>query len=143
MIHMTDSHTFHPSPRYIVLAAVSFILAALLGWNLRSEPAWSSFFFAAVGLLGGAWALWMASSRVQVDEHGVTLRRWFTAEHQVSFQQMVTAGEVGHLTRVIVITYYPRQVNGLLDLDAIATLALPTVSNQAALVTLLEEKAPA
>lgn len=140
--HVNDLPTFYPSPRYPVLAVAGFLFAALLAWGLRHDPSWETIFFCLVGCVGGGWAVWMASSRVVVNDAGVTLRRWFMAERQVNFQQMLAAGEVGRMTRLIVITYFPRQPNGLLDTNVIHTLALPTVGNQGELVALLQEKAP-
>lgn len=131
---------FRPSRRYIVLAVVAFVMAALLAWDMRLGLTWDTVFFCVLGVIGGMWALWMASSRVEVDENGISLRRVGSAAQHVEFRQIISAGEVGRLTRLIVITYSPRQTNGLLDPDAVGTLALPTVANQAELSALIDEK---
>lgn len=134
--------SFRPSPRYLILAAIGFIVAGLLAWEMRSGVQWETVFFCTIGGAGGLWASFMAGSRVDIDEQGVTLRRWLMSSRQVAYQQMIDADEVGHLTRVVVIAYYPRQASGLLDMDSVQTLALPTVDNQAKLTALLEERIP-
>jgi hypothetical protein len=138
----TEPTIFRPSVRYTVLAVLGLAMAGLLAWDLRTGFAWDIVFFCALGVIGGLWSLWMASSRIEVSESGILLRRAGSTAQQVDFRQVLSAGEVGHLTRLIVITYSPRQANGLLDPESVATLALPSVTNQAELSALIGEKIP-
>ena len=138
----TEPTIFRPSHRYIVLAVVGFVMAGLLAWDMRLGYTWDTVFFCALGVIGGLWSLWMASSRIEVSEGGISLQRAGSAAQHVEFRQVLSAGEVGHLTRMIVITYSLRQANGLLDPEAVGTLALPSVTNQAELSALIDEKIP-
>jgi predicted secreted protein len=94
----------------------------------------------AAGLL--FFALRGLGSRVEVDDHALTLLRPLSPPQRVEFRQLAEVSEEGRLHRVIVLLYYPLHSDGLVDLDDLRSLALPALEDQYALLELLDSKVP-
>jgi hypothetical protein len=61
---------------------------------------------------------------------------------RVRFGQLDNAVEAGRWMRRIVVTYYPLQPDGLVDLNQLSSLALPAVERQDLLLADLVEHVP-
>ncbi len=124
-------------PLYRVLALASALLVLLFVWQLRTG-------FDAGALLFLALMLWlalrfgrMALSRVEVLADRVRLLRPFSAPQVVEFRQLEAVYEEGRGFSSILVTYHPRQPDGLLDLEEVKHLSLPAVNDHAGLLATL------
>lgn len=136
------SHIFTPHPVYRWLTAGCLLLSVLLAWSSLPSitPAEIFFFLVSVGA-----SLWFANamcSRVQINEHEVVLQRPLRSACYVEFRQMVSVAESGRFLQPLLLLYYPRQPDSLLDLDHIRHLLLPAVSHQEELLATIEARIP-
>lgn len=134
--------TFTPHPIYRWLTLGCLVLSGLLSWGLLQSSTISEVFFWAVSV--GA-SLWFASamlSRVQIDERAVVLQRPLRSRCQVEFRQLVSVTESGRFTQALLLLYYPRQPDNLLNLDHVYPLQLPAVIDQEKLLTTIEARIP-
>jgi hypothetical protein len=122
-----------------VLAVVSF--AACLFWLVSSLRGanWETIFFFVVGMVGGLWALWMATTVVTATNSGLTVKR-LTSSQSVDYQQIRSSSDTGRLFRILAILYHPRNANGLVNTEEIRSLLMPGLAHQDDLVQLLEQR---
>ena len=134
--------TYRAHSRYVLIAGVAAICVALLGWVLLRAYDWGTllFFVFAVGLL--LLTLRSSASKVEVDAVGLTLFRPLAQPQRIHYRQIAQATEEGRIQRVIVILYYPLGADGLVDLDALRSLALPALEDQMELLHVLQTKTP-
>jgi hypothetical protein len=118
-----------------------FSVAALVWLSLRRlELAGLLFLLFAIWLL--FFAVRSLFSRVEVDEHGLTLVRPLAQPLQVQFRQLAEVSEEGRLQRVILLLYHPLCADGLVDLDDLHSLALPALEEQTDLLEILQTRTP-
>lgn len=126
---------------YLVVVGASALAVLLCAWSLWMQFDWITLIF----LPGCLYATWSFSvqwrTTVTLDAQGFTVRAPFQTQ-RVEYRQMDDAGEAGRLMRRIVVTYHPLRNNGLLDLEELHSVTLPTVDRQADLLALLESKRP-
>lgn len=141
-----DSHSepvvYSASRGYWVLAALGLVAAVMLIVDMVGGLRWDTVLFAAVGLLGGLWALWMANTRLVVLDQGILVQR-ATAQYLVDWRQLLRAEPSGRFLSVMALIYHPRRDDGIIDTDNVGSLLVPGVRNQAALLATIEEKMPA
>lgn len=130
---------FRASARYWVLAALALGAAAFWVFSLLRSVTWETLFFMLIGLVGGLWALWMATTTVTATATGLTVKR-YTSTQLVDYQQIRSSSETGRFFQVLAILYHPRAANGLVDTAAVRPLIVPGLANQADLVALLEQR---
>lgn len=133
---------YHASPRYWILAILAFGAAILLAADLARGLHWDSILFILMGLVGGLWALWMATTRVLITPEGVWVRR-FSATYFVDFHQMLSASIQGRIISTLSIAYHPRLANGLVDTDRVGALLIPGLIDQEELLERIEGRIPA
>jgi hypothetical protein len=136
------SQTFSPHPLYRWLTLGCLLLTGLLGWSLVTVITAEEFFFF---ILSATICLWFGNSflsQVHVDEKTVEVRSPLHGVQRVEFRQLVSVTETGRFIQALSLLYYPRQTNGLLDLDHIQHLLLPAVVDQATLLTAMEARIP-
>jgi hypothetical protein len=133
---------YRASPRYWVLAIAGLGAAALLLIDLFRGVRWDTALFALIGLVGGLWALWMATTRVYVTDDGLIIKR-FTAAYRVDFQQMLGADVQGRFLSVLSIVFHPRLESGLIDTEQVGSMLVPALVDQEQLVELIEHRIPA
>jgi hypothetical protein len=142
---MTNEHLdvrqFNASPRYAFLAAGSLLATAMLGFDLYQELRWDTALFFLIGLVGGTWSLWMATTRLYTTPDGLVVRR-FTSSFLVQYRQISSAEASGRLLRVLTIVVHPREDSGLVDSSEIYAVQVPSVSNQDELLEILEARIP-
>jgi len=128
--------------RYVLMAGIGAICSALLGWRLlpRYDLGTALFLLVALALL--LFALRGLGSRVEVDSIGLTLFRPLSAPLRIQYRQLVEVTEEGRVQRVLVLLYYPVADDGLLDLEALRSQALPALEDQAELLSVLQTKTP-
>jgi hypothetical protein len=138
----TTAATFRPHARYVLIAGIALLSVAALLWLLWRELdlAGVLFLLFAVGLL--FFALHSLRSRVEVDEHALTLFRPLAPPLQVQFRQLAEVSEEGRFQRVILVLYYPLRPDGQVELDDLRSLALPAVEEQTELLELLQARTP-
>jgi hypothetical protein len=132
-------------PVYLLLAGVAAICVAALGWRLLGgyDLGTALFFCLGLGLL--LLTLRSAGSRVEADALGLTIFRPLAAPLRIQYRQIAEVTEEGRLLRlmqVIVVLYYPLAEDGLVDLDALRSQALPVLENQLELLHVLQTKTP-
>lgn len=137
---MVQSFTPHPIYRWLTLGCL--ILSGLLGWRLWQEFMAATLFFVAVSFGASLWFGHALLCRVQLDEHSVILQRPLRRFCRVEFRQLLSVTESGRLTQTLLLLYYPRQSDSLLDLEHIHHLQLPAVSDQEKLLMALEARIP-
>jgi hypothetical protein len=127
---------------YWVLAALGLVATASLLFDMTRGVRWDTAFFAVVGLVGGLWALWMASTRLIVLPDGLLVQR-ATAQYLVDWRQLLRVEPSGRLLSVLALIYHPRRDDGIIDTDAVGSLLVPGVRNQSALLETVEQRLPA
>jgi hypothetical protein len=88
--------------------------------------------FAALALACGLWALRQAATVVAIEGQAIAVRRPLEPAQRVEFRQILDVGEAGRLFRIASVLYHPRGAGGRIDTDAVRTLALPALREQAA-----------
>lgn len=138
----TSPSIFRPHARYVLITGVAVFSVVTLLWLLlqRLELASVLFLLFAAGLL--FFAVRSLLSRVEVDEHGLTLVRPLARPLRVQFRQLAEVTEEGRLQRVILLLYHPLRSNGLVDLDDLHSLALPALEEQSDLLEILQSRTP-
>ncbi len=136
------SAVYRASPRYWILAVAALGATAVLLFDIVTTGLrWDSALFAAIGLLGGLWALWMATTRVLVTDDGLIIQR-FTAMYKIDHQQLLRADVQGRFLGVLSLIYHPRLENGLIDTDQVGSMLVPALVDQQALIERLESRLP-
>jgi hypothetical protein len=138
---LSDVRQFTASPRYAFLAAGALLATVMLGYDLFQELRWDTALFFLIGLIGGLWSLWMATTRLYTTPDGLVVRR-FTTSFLVQYRQIASAEASGRLLRVLTIVVHPREESGLVDPSAIYAVQVPSVSNQDELLEILEARIP-
>lgn len=133
---------YHPTSRYRLLAGVSLVAFLLLAWLLRSGITWDVILFCGLSLVGFLWSLRQAATQVTLEPTALTVRTPFSAERRVEFNQISSANIEGRGGRLITVLYHPRLPNGLLDLDTIKALILPTLVGQDQLMEQVQARIP-
>lgn len=129
--HPADVHTARPA--YWVLATLALLATAALLIDMRGGFRWDTVFFAAVGLVGGLWALWMATTRLVLLDEGLLVQR-ATATYLIDFRQLLRIEPSGRLLGVLALIYHPRRDDGIIDTDAVGSLLVPGVRRQSELL---------
>jgi hypothetical protein len=131
----------HPKYRFLVLACA--VLGVLFAWQLRAgfEVGTALFLIIILGLL--VWYSQALGSRVVVEPTRLVLHRPLATTRAVEFRQLAGVSEEGRFGQAILVLYHPLGEQGLVVLDEIQSLALPTVRNQDALLAMLVEQIPA
>ncbi len=137
-----DYKTYQPHPRYLLLAVVCGLFTGLFGWTLWHNFSPATTFFGLLCLALGLWNVQAALTQVQFDGQRLTIHRPLRSPQQIELRQLASVSEEGRLTRVLTMTYYPRQSNGLLDMEQLDTVHLPTVDDQTELLAQLQAKVP-
>jgi hypothetical protein len=132
---------YRASPRYWVLAVAGLGATALLLVDMLRGVRWDTVLFAAVGVIGGLWALWMATTRVYVADDGLVVKR-FTASYKIDYRQMLSADRQGRVLGVLSILFHPRRADGLIDTEQVGSMLIPALVDQDQLIDLLAQRIP-
>jgi hypothetical protein len=128
--------------RYLLLAVLSLGASLMLLLEMRQGVRWDTALFALIGLAGGLWAGWMASTRIELTADALILHRLFFRQ-RVDFLQIISVSTQGRLLTVLTLLYHPRRQDGFVDTDSVRSLLAPGVENQEALLSALESRTPA
>lgn len=131
--------TWDAQGHYWIMGGAAVIAGVMLLLELRTGFSWATICFAFIALLGGVWALWMATTSIQVTDAGIHLKR-LVGSQSIAWQQMISVTAQGRFFTVLTVLYYPRRADGIVDTDAVASLLTPAVKNQGDLLALLETK---
>lgn len=126
-------------PIYWVMAALALLAAVALVIDMRSGLRWDTVLFAAVGLVGGLWALWMASTRLTMLDDGLLVQR-ATATYLIDYRQLLRVEPSGRLLGVLALIYHPRGDDGIIDTNAVGSLLAPAVRRQSELLEKLAQR---
>jgi hypothetical protein len=137
-----DVRRYMPHPFYKLLAVLSLLLAAGMGWDLAQALSPGALLFLAVSLGIAAWSILAMCSRVEVAPASICLVTLLHGCRCVDFRQLSSVTEDGRVNPVITIIYHPQLENGLLDLDHVDTMHLPAVTDQAELLAHLQARMP-
>jgi hypothetical protein len=129
-------------PVYWIMAGGALVATVFLIVDMFSGLRWDTLFFSAIGLVGGLWALWMASTRLIVLDEGLLVQR-ATAQYLVDYRQLLRVQPSGRLLAVMALIYHPRRDDGIIDTDAVGSLLVPGVRRQSELLQTLEQRIPA
>lgn len=132
---------YHAHPRYWILALLALTTSVLLLWQLRAGMTWEAAIFATIGLLGGMWALWMATTRIQLTPTALRLLRPIGST-QVDLAQIISVSTQGHFLSVLTVLYHPRQQDGIVATDRVASLLAPGITDAQSLLDQIEERIP-
>ncbi len=141
---------FQTHPLYYGLTALSTLLLLLLSWHLFQTVTLGSLLFVCVA--GGA-TIWFASAlgtQVWLSPSTMVIDRplWLFAlagrrrSCTIDYRQLVSVDQSGRVFAVLTVLYYPRRQDGLLDLEQLAAITLPVVTDQATLRERLEAAIP-
>ena len=134
--------TYRPQSVYRILVLVSAVLVILFAWDLLHgvEAGSVLFFLISVGLL--LWSGRTAMTVVSVDLTTLAVSAPLSGANTIEYGQINSVSEEGRIQQSIVVTYHPRNENGMLDLDRAQSLMLPALQQQTELYKFLEQKAP-
>lgn len=142
VVIMPDTKHYTPHLRYKLIALLGLLFAAGFGWQLTRRFSLEVLFFLVISLALIAWAIYAMLSHVEATTNGVILFTPLRASRQIEFRQLISVSENGRFNPVLTLVYYPRETNGLLDLDDARSLILPAVTEQQELLALLEARLP-
>lgn len=133
--------TWDAQGRYWLLGGAALVAGTLLLFELRNGFAWEVALFSTIALLGGAWALWMATTSVELTPNAIRLRR-LVGSQEIAFPQLISVSAQGRFFNILTVLYHPRRADGIIDTDAVRSLLAPAVKNQDELLALLETRVP-
>ncbi len=133
------SDEYRASLRYWVLAIAGLGATLLLIIDMFNGVSWDELLFAVIGIFGGMWALWMATTRVYVSNQGLIVRR-FTAAYRVDYQQILSASIEGRFLSIVSIVFHPRLDDGLIDTEQVGSIMIPSLVDQEQLIEQLEAR---
>ena len=133
---------YRPTPRYLVFAVISTLMAGLFGWDLARgvEVGTAVFWAISIGLV--VWNTRAALTRVALLPDRITVTAPLSRPRQIEFRQLISVTEEGRMGSALLVAYHPHAGNGLLDLDELETAALPMLQGQDALFAALSERTP-
>ncbi len=150
---MNEPQRFRAHPRYRLLLAASALLALLLAWNLGrgftptqrvlNQADWGNLFFLLISLAAAAWYGRAAVSGVELTPSGVALHVRFgplARSRYVDFRQIISISESGRLGANLALLYHPLNERGLVDAEAVRSLALPGVVDQEELLAAIDQR---
>ncbi len=150
---MNEPRLFRAHPRYRLLLAASALLALLLAWSLGrgfapgqsalDQADWGNLFFLLISLAAAVWYARAAVSRVELTPSGVTLHVRFgplARSQHVDFRQIIGVSESGRLGANLALLYHPLNERGLVDSEAVRSLALPGVVDQERLLEAIAQR---
>jgi len=137
--HQPEPVIYTALPAYWVLAALALLATLMLVIDMFRGLRWDTVFFSIIGLVGGLWALWMASTRVVALDEGLFVQR-ATAQYLVDYRQLLRAEPSGRLLAVLALIYHPRREDGIIDTDAVGSLLIPGVRRQDELLQTIEQR---
>lgn len=108
-------------------------------WEMRGGFAWETALFGAIGILGGLWALWMATTRIELTPTALRVLRPVGAK-QIDNRQLIRISTEGRLFGVLTVLYHPRSDNGMIDTNRVASLLAPGIVNARELLDQLEDR---
>jgi hypothetical protein len=134
--------TYRTHSRYLLMAGIAAVCVVLLVWQLLQGVDLAALLFLGVAVALLLVALRGIGSRVEADAAGITLLRPLARPLRIQYRQLIQATEEGRVQRVLVVLYYPLGADGLLDLQALRSQALPALEEQMELLTVLQTKTP-
>jgi len=134
--------TYRAHSRYVLIAGVAAICVALLGWWSLQHADLAALLFLGLAAVLLFFALRGIGSRVEADAAGITVQRPLAQPLRIQYRQVAQVTEEGRVQRVLVLLYYPLGEDGLLDLQALRSLALPALEEQSELLAVLQAKTP-
>jgi hypothetical protein len=139
---MSDIKNYPSHIRYKFIALFCVLFMAGFGWQLTRNFSLDVLFFLVLSLGLLIWSLYAMFSYLEATAKSLTLFTPLRASRQIEFRQLISVSENGRFNPVLTLLYYPRQADGLLDLDDVHSLILPAVAEQQTLLELLEASAP-
>ena len=133
---------FGTSPFYWGGVSIGSLVVIGFAWELWRGFSVEYLLFCLIGLGLVIWSLDALGRRVHLTTKGICVERPLRPSRCVDFRQLITVAEEGRINPVITLVYHPALADGLLDLDAAASLELPAVRAQAELFAVLQEKTP-
>jgi hypothetical protein len=133
---------YRPHFVYIAIIAVGLVLSGLLVREFWLGATLGALPFLAISLGLAVWGFLAFATRVEVTPTSLTVYTPLRKPTTVEFRQLIMVAESGRLLQVISLLYYPRQADGLLTLDTVASLHLPALRGQAELLAQLQTSIP-
>jgi len=118
------------------------LLTLVLAWSVVQNFSREGIFFLLVMLAITGWFGRMIGQQVVLDERGLTWTAPLRRSRRIDFGQLLGVGESGRFLLVLTLLYHPRQPTGLLDLEAVHSITLPTMAAQDQLLTMLRDQIP-
>jgi len=140
---MTTAHKYYQAHFvYIALIAIGLLLSGLLIREFWQGATLGALPFLAISLGVAAWSGLALATRVEVTPTSLTVYAPLRKPRTIEFRQLIMVAQSGRLLQVISLLYYPRQEEGLLTLDTVASLHLPALREQAELLAKLQASTP-
>ena len=133
---------YQPHFVYIAMIAVGLLFSGLLIREFWQGATLGALPFLVISLGLAVWSALAFATRVEVTSSSLTVHTPLRAARTVEFRQLIMVAESGRLLQVISLLYYPRQVDGLLTLDTVASIHLPALREQAELLAKLQASIP-
>ncbi len=123
---------FRPHPIYYLLTLAMLFLAGLLLWGLRNGVTAGDLLFLMIALVAALYFGTALTVRITLTTTGLCVQQRLPLgeKSQIDFRQLIRAERGGRLLPTLTLLYHPLQANGLVDVDEIAQLVLPLLSNQ-------------
>ena len=80
------------------------------------------------------------SQNATLDEQSIALYTPWRKPRRIQWRQVVSATEAGRFFHTLSLLYYPQQPSGLVDLERVQHLFLPTVVDQEDLLEAIEAR---
>jgi hypothetical protein len=144
------SETFQTHPVYYWLTAIATLLLLLLSWHLLQAVTLGSILFVCVAGVATIWFASALGTQVRLSPAAVAIHmplRSFALPGRrksctIDYRQLVSIDQSGRFLAVLTVLYYPRRPDGLLDLEQLAAVTLPLITDQAMLRERLEAAIP-
>lgn len=128
---------------YRLLTALCVLLALLFAWQLYNRWDWGALLFFGVAVWSAVRCVILMSSSVEVGKDRVRVLAPGASTREVEFRQLVAVYEEGRGLKSILLLYYPRGENGLIQSDEQRSLSLPAVNGHEALFAALSAQVKA
>ena len=137
-----QNQEYRSHPLYGGLTALLLLLTAVLTWNTVYDFSREGLFFLLITLGVTLWFARLIGNRVVLDERSITLQAPLRQPQRVEFRQLISVSESGRLLVAPTLIYHPRQPTGLVDLERVQSLTLPSLTQQDQLLATLTATMP-